>query len=179
MVRMARGLCIVGSAEIDVQPMRGLFWRALLAFLALPATVAFLVPWLLAPSGAHFAPSSIPILLAGTVMLLWCVRDFYVAGQGTLAPWAPPKHLVTNGLYRFSRNPMYLAVLAILGGWIVAFRSVRLCVYTGLVACLFQLRVIFHEEPLLRRAHGAAWRAYRSEVRRWFGWRHRDGADLP
>jgi protein-S-isoprenylcysteine O-methyltransferase Ste14 len=176
---MARGVCIVGRAEIDVRPMRSLFWRALLAFLALPATVAFLGPWLLAPSGAHFAPSAIPILLAGTVLLLWCVRDFYVAGQGTLAPWAPPKHLVTTGPYRFSRNPMYLAVLAILGGWTVGFRSVTLCVYTGLVACLFHLRVMLHEEPSLRSAHGATWRAYRSQVRRWFGWRPRVGADLP
>ena len=55
-------------------------------------------------------------LAIGIVLLLWCVRDFYVVGRGSLAPWAPPKNLVTIGLYRVTRNPMYVAVLTILCG---------------------------------------------------------------
>ena len=50
-------------------------------------------------------------LLVGSIGLLWCVRDFYVRGRGTLAPWAPPEHLVVIGLYRFTRNPMYIAIV--------------------------------------------------------------------
>jgi protein-S-isoprenylcysteine O-methyltransferase Ste14 len=117
------------------------------------------------PRGAVFEPLAFPILLAGVGLLLWCVRDFYVAGRGTLAPWAPPVHLVTTGLYRTSRNPMYLAVLLIL----VALRSFGLAVYTTAVAVAFHLRVVKHEEPWLARTFGAEWADYRSRVPRWLG----------
>ena len=144
----------------------GLFWRAVFAFIALPVTVAFVVPLLLR-GRAEPAPIGIPFLGAGTGLLLWCVRDFCVAGRGTLAPWAPPRHLVTVGLYRLSRNPMYVAVLLVLCGWALTFPSRWLWVYTGCVAMAFHLRVVFFEEPWLARTHGAAWHAYRARVPRW------------
>ena len=147
----------------------GLFWRALVAFLALPAVVAFLVPWLLRPSEAGLDLIALPIVVVGAGLLLWCVRDFYVAGQGTLAPWAPPKHLVTVGLYRFSRNPMYVAVLVVLAGFAVGFRSLALSVYAVSVAAAFHLRVLWYEEPWLARTYGGEWTAYRARVPRWCG----------
>lgn len=146
----------------------GLFWRALAAFLLLPGVVAFLVPWLLRPADAVFHAASLPVLAIGTALLLWCVRDFYVAGRGSLAPWAPPERLVTIGLYRFSRNPMYVAVVLILCGWALAFRSTTLWIYTVAVAVAFHVRVVFGEEPWLARRHGATWAAYRARVPRWF-----------
>ncbi len=66
----------------------GLFLRALTAFLILPGTVAFLVPWSLHPGGAHIHAAGVPLLCGGTLLLLWCVRDFYVTGRGSLALWA-------------------------------------------------------------------------------------------
>jgi protein-S-isoprenylcysteine O-methyltransferase Ste14 len=145
----------------------GLFWRALFAFLALPGVVAFLVPWLLRPTDTPFHIVALPVLVLGVFLLLWCVRDFYVAGRGSLAPWAPPKHLVTVGLYRISRNPMYVAVLIILCGWALAFPSRGLWIYAGAVAIAFHLRVVFGEEPWLARTHGQVWEDYRARVRRW------------
>ncbi len=141
--------------------------KALLAFLALPGTVAFLVPVLLAPRGG--APNLFGLLpmSLGAAMLLWCVRDFYVAGKGTLAPWAPPRHLVTVGLYRFTRNPMYVAVSTILLSWAVLFRSQTLLVYAVCVMLAFHLRVIFAEEPWLAREFGDEWDRYRASVPRW------------
>ena len=100
-------------------------------------------------------------------MLLWCVRDFYVAGRGTLAPWAPPSRLVVVGLYRFSRNPMYIAVSLVLLGWAIAFWSVPLLIYAGIVIGAFHLRVVFGEEPWLARRHGDEWERYRARVPRW------------
>jgi protein-S-isoprenylcysteine O-methyltransferase Ste14 len=147
----------------------GLLWRAVLAFLAMPAMVAFVVPWLLAPRPRQFHVAAIPLLVAGVVLLLWCVRDFYVAGRGTLAPWSPPKHLVTVGLYKFSRNPMYIAVLLILCGWALAYYSGWLWIYAVVIAIAFHLRVVFYEEPWLARTHGREWDEYRGRVRRWFG----------
>lgn len=146
-----------------------LFWRALLAFLALPLTVAYLVPWLFLRGDASFAPVAAPLVLLGTALLLWCVRDFYVAGRGTLAPWAPPRHLVTVGLYRVSRNPMYVAVLVILLGWAVGFRTLGSALYAAGVAIAFHLRVVTYEEPWLERTFGAEWIAYRRRVPRWIG----------
>jgi protein-S-isoprenylcysteine O-methyltransferase Ste14 len=145
------------------------FWPAVIAFLVLPGTVAFLVPWLLRPRAGHIHAVGIPLLVAGFVLLLWCVRDFYVAGRGTLAPWAPPERLVIVGLYRLSRNPMYLAVLLILCGWATTFVSRTLWSYAAIVAIAFHLRVIFGEEPWLARTHGTEWAAYRAHVPRWLG----------
>lgn len=146
------------------------FKRAVFAFLALPGIVAFLVPaawaWL-----AHLAlrwPHGLALIAVGTFGLLWCTRDFYVSGKGTLAPWAPPRELVVVGLYRHSRNPMYVAVAMILLGWAASFGSVALLVYALAVAVAFQLRVVFGEEPWLARKHGAAWQQYTGRVRRWF-----------
>ena len=145
------------------------FWSALLAFLAMPGMVAFVVPWMLHPSSGRVHAVGFAPLALGTVMLLWCVRDFYVAGRGSLAPWAPPERLVIVGLYRLSRNPMYIAVLLILCGWATAFASRTLWLYAACVAVAFQLRVILGEEPWLARTHGAEWTAYRARVPRWLG----------
>jgi protein-S-isoprenylcysteine O-methyltransferase Ste14 len=108
------------------------------------------------------------MIALGTFGLLWCVRVFYVSGKGTLAPWAPPRTLVVVGLYRYSRNPMYVCVLVVLLGWAVSFGSVGLFAYALVVASAFHLRVVFGEEPWLGRTHGAAWQQYARRVRRWF-----------
>jgi protein-S-isoprenylcysteine O-methyltransferase Ste14 len=153
----------------SMQGPGGLFWRALAAFLAMPGVVAFLVPWLLRPRHVGANAAGVAAIAGGAILLLWCVRDFYVAGRGTLAPWAPPERLVTRGLYRISRNPMYVAVLLILVGWASAFGSSRLWIYAGFVALAFHLRVVLGEEPWLARRHGDAWAMYRARVPRWLG----------
>jgi protein-S-isoprenylcysteine O-methyltransferase Ste14 len=112
-------------------------------------------------------PAGLLPLVVGCAGLLWCVRDFYVFGKGTLAPWSPPRHLVVAGLYRHSRNPMYLSVLLILLGWAISFDVRGLYGYALIVAAAFHLRVVFAEEPWLARTHGAAWDDYVRRVRRW------------
>jgi protein-S-isoprenylcysteine O-methyltransferase Ste14 len=107
------------------------------------------------------------LLGMGGFLLLWCVRDFFVSGKGTLAPWDPPKHLVVVGLYRHVRNPMYLAVLTIISGWCLLYVSVWLTLYLVFLALAFHLRVIFYEEPWLRRQFGAEWESYATAVSRW------------
>jgi len=149
-----------------------MFARALLAFLVLPGVVAFAVPVAWLSSSGHTTlvqPLGLLPLLAGAVGLVWCVRDFYVSGKGTLAPWAPPANLVVVGLYRHTRNPMYVAVMLILLGWAVSFASQGLVVYAILIAVMFHLRVVLGEEPWLAETHGAAWQEYSRRVPRWFG----------
>ncbi len=148
---------------------RAMFFRALLAFLALPGMVAFALPglWLWSQEAALVQPLGLYLLLIGVAALLSCVRDFYLRGRGTLAPWAPPEKLVVGGLYRFSRNPMYVVVLLILLGWAWAFASTPLWIYAACVALAFHLRVVFGEEPWLAKRYGQAWTDYASQVRRW------------
>lgn len=144
--------------------------RALFSFLALPVMVAGLVPaWMtdFAPPERRFAAIGFTVLGVGVALLLWCVRDFFVSGRGTLAPWDPPRHLVVVGLYRFVRNPMYLAVLTIVVGWDLLYLSWSLAMYAlGLVAC-FHLRVVRYEEPTLKRQFNDEWDAYAATTPRW------------
>jgi pimeloyl-ACP methyl ester carboxylesterase/protein-S-isoprenylcysteine O-methyltransferase Ste14 len=141
--------------------------RALAAFLALPGIVAYAAPAAMAWPVTLVRPAGITLIAIGTMLLLWCVRDFYVTGKGTLAPWDPPRTLVTRGLYRFSRNPMYVAVGIVLIGWAVATASTGLWLYAIAVMVAFHLRVVFYEERRLAESQRSAWPRYRTSVPRW------------
>jgi protein-S-isoprenylcysteine O-methyltransferase Ste14 len=146
--------------------------RAITAFLALPGVVAFTLPIVIGISTQRpmrYVALAATVLTLGTLVLLSCVREFYVAGRGTLAPWSRPRHLVTSGPYRWSRNPMYIGALTILLGWCVLWDSRTLRVYTLVVAGLFCLRVLAVEEPWAARNFGADWESYRAKVPRWIG----------
>jgi protein-S-isoprenylcysteine O-methyltransferase Ste14 len=148
-----------------------MFTRALMAFLALPGMVAFIIPaaWLWQTGHTQLAqPFGLLSLAFGVLGLVWCVRDFYVSGKGTLAPWAPPKMLVVVGLYRYSRNPMYVSVALVLVGWAISFGSKGLLIYALVVVAAFHLRAVLGEEPWLARTHGEQWRQYATRVPRWF-----------
>lgn len=146
------------------------FASAAMAFVLLPGVVAICVPavWLRLTGGSVGVPGGFMLIGLGLFGLLWCVRDFFVSGKGTLAPWAPPRTLVIVGLYRHSRNPMYVCVLLILAGWAISFVSMGLTVYALVVGIAFHLRVVFGEEPRLARLYGDAWIDYARHVGRWF-----------
>lgn len=144
--------------------------RALLAFIALPGLVAIVVPPIIAsldPWRVGPARPGLAVMAAGAFVLVWCVRDFFVAGRGTLAPWDPPKSLVLVGLYRHTRNPMYVGVLVLVLGWAMTLGSPALGGYAILLAVAFHLRVLIHEEPWLASQFGPQWHAYAAAVPRW------------
>jgi protein-S-isoprenylcysteine O-methyltransferase Ste14 len=140
--------------------------RATLAFLALPGIVAITLPLVLARGMGLRHPGGFPALAAGLALLLWCIAEFYREGRGTLAPWDPPRRLVTSGPYRYSRNPMYLAVTTILVAWAILFASRLHALYALAVALGFELSVLCYEEPALARTH-AQFAQYRDRVPRW------------
>jgi protein-S-isoprenylcysteine O-methyltransferase Ste14 len=146
------------------------FLSALFAFIALPGIVAGLVPWAIVtfdPGRSAGHTWGWIVLALGIVMVLWCVCDFYVSGRGTLAPWDPPKRLVIVGLYRFTRNPMYLGVLLTIAGARIGFGSPLLKWYfVGLVVA-FHLRVVLNEEAWLLQKFASEWERYREHVPRW------------
>lgn len=147
-----------------------MLFRAIAAFVALPGIVAFVLPIFIGISTGlpvqQLAFAAVPFCL-GLFLLLLCVREFYIAGRGTLAPWDPPRHLVITGPYRLSRNPIYIGVVGILAGWCVLWASRALIIYTVLALCGFYIRVLFFEEPRAARL-GAQWQEYRARVPRWF-----------
>jgi protein-S-isoprenylcysteine O-methyltransferase Ste14 len=109
----------------------------------------------------------------GAAIYFWCAWDFAVAGQGTPAPIDPPKDLVARGLYRWTRNPMYVGVLAVVLGQAVLFEAPILAGYAALVFILFHLFVVLYEEPMLSSKFGEAYDRYRASVPRWLPWRAR------
>jgi protein-S-isoprenylcysteine O-methyltransferase Ste14 len=147
-----------------------MFLRALLAFLVLPSMVAVIAPPLISRvdpwRGQPWLPGFL-VMLVGAFVLLWCVRDFYVSGKGTLAPWSPPKNLVVVGLYRFIRNPMYLGVLLLVVGWSLLLASPVVALYASVLVLVFHFRVITYEEHWLEAQFGEAWHVYKNAVPRW------------
>ena len=83
------------------------------------------------------------------------------------APIDAPKKLVVRGLYRYTRNPIYVGVLTVLLGWCVMFRGMNLLIYAFCVAVCFHLFVVFYEERRLRLQFGAEYDDYRAKVGRW------------
>jgi protein-S-isoprenylcysteine O-methyltransferase Ste14 len=147
-----------------------LFLRALLAFLVLPALVAFIVPMALLPEDRWRVEGTFagwPVLAFGLLILPICVHDFYVLGKGTLAPWDPPRKLVTGGLYKFVRNPMYIAVVCIVAGWSLITGSYLLAGYSVFLVVSFHLRVVLYEEAKLAQQFPADWPRYSGRVNRW------------
>ena len=147
------------------------------AFFALaPGTVAGLLPWLLTrwrPGAglAHWLPLRVLgllVLVIGAALLVTAFTRFVIEGIGTPAPIAPPAHLVVGGLYRYVRNPMYLAVIAtILGQCLLLWRPVLLA-YAVLVAAAMVAFVVAYEQPALTRTFGAEYTTYRRAVPGWW-----------
>ena len=149
--------------------------RSLLFLVLIPGTVAGYVPWrilrgrqqLFMPDLSVASGLAAGLALLGICVLLVCVWDFFSAGRGTLAPIDPPRLLVVRGLYRWTRNPMYNGVIALLLGEAGFFRSSALLQYALLMFVIFHLVVVIYEEPALASRFGESYRAYRAAVPRW------------
>jgi protein-S-isoprenylcysteine O-methyltransferase Ste14 len=149
---------------------------SLLFLLIAPGTVAGLVPWWLTGWVIHDWPQpyATPLRLLGAVLILLGVPTllhafarFVLEGFGTPAPVAPPAHLVVGGLYRYVRNPMYIAVIATIVGQALVLAQPGLLVYAAVVAAAMAAFVAGYEEPTLSEQFGAEYDAYRRAVPAW------------
>jgi protein-S-isoprenylcysteine O-methyltransferase Ste14 len=149
--------------------------RTLLFTIIVPGSVTVLVPyWLVRSDLAYPLPSlgllrysGVAMTAVGVAIYLWCAWDFIASGRGTPNPMDAPKRLVSRGLYRWTRNPMYLGVSSIVIGEALLFESAGLFAYAALLLTLFHLRVLTYEEPTLRRLFGASFDDYCRRVPRW------------
>jgi protein-S-isoprenylcysteine O-methyltransferase Ste14 len=148
--------------------------KTLLFSILVPGTVAFVIPWLLLRGSEGLVlliPSIwmiglLPLLL-GVGLYLWCAGAFTFIGKGTPAPIDAPKVLVIQGPYHWVRNPMYIAVLSIVIGEAILFRTFLLLGYALLVGLVVHMFVVFVEEPSLRRQFGTSYETYLRRVPRW------------
>jgi protein-S-isoprenylcysteine O-methyltransferase Ste14 len=141
-----------------------------------PGSIALLIPywicrWYMAPPLLGFIPFralGVLLICIGFPVLIDSFYRFAVEGLGTPAPVAPPKHLVIGGLYRYVRNPMYVAVSSLIFGQGLLFGSLQVLKYGVLVILGFHLFVLLYEEPALRDKFGAEYDTYCGNVRRWW-----------
>jgi protein-S-isoprenylcysteine O-methyltransferase Ste14 len=140
-----------------------------------PGVVAGVVPWWLTGwqvqeryAWLPLQVSGLTLLVGGVVVLLHAFVRFVVEGLGTPAPIAPTQSLVVGGLYRYVRNPMYVAVGAIIVGQALLFGQPILLLYTAVFAVAVAAFVRWYEEPTLHRKFGEQYDGYRHAVPAWW-----------
>ena len=146
-----------------------------LFFAVAPSVLAGLIPW----SMTHweFRPAffdlqatrgvGMLLIAAGLPGIIDSFARFALQGLGTPAPIAPPQNLVVTGLYRYVRNPIYVAVVAVILGQGILFGDGRLLMYGGLLWLAFHGFVVVYEEPVLAESFGAQYAEFRANVPRW------------
>ena len=137
-----------------------------------PGTLAGLIPWWLTGWRLGAAAPALEIaggvlIALGLLLLIECFGRFAVQGRGTPAPVAPTDRLIVSGPYRRVRNPMYVAVVAMILGQAALFGDLRLLGYGALVWLGFHLFVLAYEEPTLKRSFPADYPAFFAAVPRW------------
>jgi protein-S-isoprenylcysteine O-methyltransferase Ste14 len=144
------------------------------AFLVIaPGVVTGLVPWLITGwQQGDMRPAAMVVAggiltTAGCAVLLQAFARFVLEGAGTPAPTAPTEQLVIGGLYRYVRNPMYLALQAIIIGQVLVLDRPVLLAYAAVVVAATASFAHWHEEPALARRYGAQYDAYRRAVPAW------------
>src|SRR5918993_430742 len=138
-------------------------------FVVAPGTVVGLIPWLLTgwqvrqpvPYWAPMRVLGMILLVAGLTVLVQAFVRFVVEGLGTPAPIAAPERLVVGGLYRYVRNPMYVAILAAIVGQALLLGQLGLLLYAAALWLISAAFVRWYEEPTRTRRFGANYEAYR------------------
>ena len=106
-------------------------------------------------------------IVGGIAMILYCTGLFVRRGRGTPVPAAPPQELVLQGPYRFSRNPIYVAYVAVWLGIFLVLGHAALALYAALGTAALVGVVRLWEEPELERRFGSRWLDYCRAAPRW------------
>ena len=141
--------------------------------LVAPGTVCGLVPLLI--TGWRRPGAPLPwvdalgwvLVLSGAAVLVHAFVAFAWHGRGTPAPTAPTERLVVEGAYRHVRNPMYVAVLAVVLGQVLLFASWGLFTYLVVLGITVNVFVRTYEEPMLREAYGSSYEEFHENVPGW------------
>ena len=143
-------------------------------FFVAPGTNAVLVPWLITGwERPDVGVGVLDVLGVATIVLglaaaVACFSRFVTEGSGTPAPVAPTESLVVGGLYRHVRNPMYLAVGAMIAGQALLFRSTGVWGWLLVFMLVVWAFVRGYEEPALTEQFGPSYQRYREAVPGWW-----------
>jgi len=157
---MSKAIAVLGSA---------------LFFVLVPLMLAALVPWWITQwefQRAFFGVELTRVLggvliIAGVPGLVDSFARFALEGVGTPAPVAPTQKLIVTGLYRYVRNPMYIAVVAVILGQALLLGDERLLSYGALFWLACHVFVVTYEEPTLKRTFGMEYETFLANVPRW------------
>src|SRR5215470_10749184 len=157
---MSKAIAVLGSA---------------LFFVIAPLVLAGFVPW--SVTQWEFRPALFGVdltralggllIIIGAPGLVDSFARFALEGLGTPAPIAPPQKLVVTGLYRYVRNPIYIAVVAVILGQALLFGDGRLVWYGALLWLFFHAWVVVVEEPELEQTFVTEYARFRTNVPRW------------
>ena len=139
----------------------------------MPCVVAGVVPWLITRwdtgrTAVQLQLAGVVLVAGGTVVLVHAFVRFVVEGLGTPAPVAPTRRLVVGGLYRYVRNPMYVAVGATIVGQALVLGRYELVLYAAAFGAAVFGFVRGYEEPTLHRQFGDSYDEYRRNVPGWW-----------
>jgi protein-S-isoprenylcysteine O-methyltransferase Ste14 len=123
---------------------------------------------LVAPAVGVWQGAGMLVGAAGAALALACIVTLAAIGEGTPAPFDPPRRLVVRGPYRFVRNPMYIGAALAMAGAALFYRSVALLGYIAIFLAAMHLFVAIYEEPTLRRRFGLDYEQYSAAVGRWW-----------
>jgi protein-S-isoprenylcysteine O-methyltransferase Ste14 len=115
----------------------------------------------------------IALMAAGGALAFACVAAFVARGEGTPAPFDPPRKFVATGPYKFVRNPMYIGGFSVLLGFGLYEQSLTILLFALPWLLCAHLFVILYEEPHLRGTFGTTYDDYCQSVRRWLPGRAR------
>ena len=166
------------SNDPQPEPSKG---KVLSAWLAYPLAliVWWLVPWAISLLTPRYGWASgrpglwnlagLLAVLPGTVGLLWGIAAHSAQSSGGIEMELDKSYLLSQGLYAFSRHPMYLSELILLFGWVIFYGSIALMLTWVLWFLFFNYYATPQEERVLEAHFGEAYREYMKKVPRWFG----------
>jgi protein-S-isoprenylcysteine O-methyltransferase Ste14 len=105
-------------------------------------------------------------IILGTIIGITCSIGFVVQGKGSPIPFSPTKELVVTGIYRYVRNPLYIAGSSVLIGETLFFQSFGLLIYFIIMFGVFYFQA-FMEEKHLENEFGETYNHYRETVPGW------------
>jgi len=142
-------------------------------FAVAPGGVVGFVPWLLTgwrsnPQSTSLRVLGFLLIVASVPVIVMAFARFVTEGIGTPAPVAPTQHLVVGGLYRYVRNPIYLALEGAILGQALLLGQLSLVAYGIVVGAALFAFATWVEEPTLLERYGEEYEAYRRAVPGWW-----------
>jgi protein-S-isoprenylcysteine O-methyltransferase Ste14 len=119
------------------------------------------------PLSVVIGSAGILLISIGLVLITATTFLFAQIGEGSAAPWDPPKNLVVHGIYRYTRNPMVLGVLFTVLGECILTLSIPLFLLFLFLFIGNHILFVKGEEPELIERFGEEYKLYMENVPRW------------